>query len=1187
MGMDFNMAFAILNIEMTKDESLIRSAYRMALPANHPEDNPEGFQLLREAYEKALAYSRIFNHDPEPEDNTPIGVLRKKLAGIYQSISARTCYESWKELLWEDVFDDLDSYEEAKWELFTFLQGNYRIPREIYQLLNERFDVCENVQEFREKLSAAFVDYMVSNVSNENCGYSYEWFRMLDGRDDADYDSFLDYVQELEEALHNEDMTRAERLIRMIDAMGIRYPYYTLDKADYFIAIGKKEEAKAIALELADMETYRNDAPIQMRCGEVLWRVGEKQKAYVSLCQSLVLDDENYIGNKYAALYEMEHGELKNALHHIYAAEMLREDEEVNKAVIGLERQFIALCGKDAETLEAEDARLLGYAYRYQGELDKAIAVIKSKASYETEIKDYHMLIFYLYKQKEDYTLAFKYGKRRLECVKEKLAELEAGALVSKNDTKESLMRSLCDSNLQLGLVLMVRAKNAWLRKERVKWYQEAIPFLTSAWDEAPENIIAQMNLAYCYLEIREFQKTYTMYDALISRLGEQSGLLILKQKLCYEMGKAQEVVGLYYQMLYQGARDAGIYEYAARVYLDEERFDDAKNILAKADSDGVTSYGLRALNLICRFLSSKTNNGFALDVNQELDEMLQEGARDAQNFNTQDYLAELYYIKALSAAQVQQNEKQYLLSATELHDAKELYAAQVQQNKRQYLLSAIKNNDREKYHNALASLYIQTGQHQEALNEYSYIEENFTPDAELYIKMAVRYFTIHDIARARAYARRVIDFDPENEDVYRAAAMIYDDFGSDRGIFFHDSIRLWKQYIAYNPEKIAFAYVRCGMAHLQLGQYQEALYCFTESEKTAQWDCRYDICVLFGRTYAGLGRYEEAASYMEQGLGMLKEKEKSDEYACQAMFSLVHIYVKLGKIDAADKTIRDYMEYYSFNKKAFAIIVLKDVYVSAGLYEKAENLLRFYTYVERIIEEGFYTYMTLSARHRLCTSYWKKKLLFWEVKKALRAYDRDDLRRLYADMLAYDFLMVKESVSVRQKMQRTLPVIVWDEHRDDLLDLIRLNKFLQKDDETARYKKVALDALQRRFGCGDLDIYNSCIDSSSAWRLDNLTYLVQLFSLTGEVALAEKYVVMMGECALCTDCNETICYDRFEAFGVFYEAKGDMQRAYEYYEKAVKSHGYYKGYAMLCMKRKYGKKWRKEGKTDLANNMC
>ena len=589
MGMDFNMAFAILNIEMTKDESLIRSAYRMALPANHPEDNPEGFQLLREAYEKALAYSRIFNHDPEPEDNTPIGVLRKKLAGIYQSISARTCYESWKELLWEDVFDDLDSYEEAKWELFTFLQGNYRIPREIYQLLNERFDVCENAQEFREKLSAAFVDYMVSNVSNENCGYSYEWFRMLDGRDDADYDSFLDYVQELEEALHNEDMTRAERLIRMIDAMGIRYPYYTLDKADYFIAIGKKEEAKAIALELADMETYRNDAPIQMRCGEVLWRVGEKQKAYVSLCQSLVLDDENYIGNKYAALYEMEHGELK----------------------------------------------------------------------------------------------------------------------------------------------------------------------------------------------------------------------------------------------------------------------------------------------------------------------------------------------------------------------------------------------------------------------------------------------------------------------------------------------------------------------------------------------------------------------------------------------------------------------YYSFNKKAFAIIVLKDVYVSAGLYEKAENLLRFYTYVEWIIEEGFYTYMTLSARHRLCTSYWKKKLLFWEVKKALRAYDRDDLRRLYADMLAYDFLMVKESVSVRQKMQRTLPVIVWDEHRDDLLDLIRLNKFLQKDDETARYKKVALDALQRRFGCGDLDIYDSCIDSSSAWRLDNLTYLVQLFSLTGEVALAEKYVVMMGECALCTDCNETICYDRFEAFGVFYEAKGDMQRAYEYYEKAVKSHGYYKGYAMLCMKRKYGKKWRKEGKTDLANNMC
>ena len=62
---DLVMTFAILGIDVTKDEALIRSAYRMALPANNPEENPEGFKSLREAYENALAYSRTPDEEQE------------------------------------------------------------------------------------------------------------------------------------------------------------------------------------------------------------------------------------------------------------------------------------------------------------------------------------------------------------------------------------------------------------------------------------------------------------------------------------------------------------------------------------------------------------------------------------------------------------------------------------------------------------------------------------------------------------------------------------------------------------------------------------------------------------------------------------------------------------------------------------------------------------------------------------------------------------------------------------------------------------------------------------------------------------------------------------------------------------------------------------------------------------------
>ena len=179
---------------------------------------------------------------------------------------------------------------------------------------------------------------------------------------------------------------------------------------------------------------------------------------------------------------------------------------------------------------------------------------------------------------------------------------------------------------------------------------------------------------------------------------------------------------------------------------------------------------------------------------------------------------------------------------------------------------------------------------------------------------------------------------------------------------------------------------------------------------------------------------------------------------------------------------------------------------------------------------------MTLSARRRFCITFWEKIALLREVKKALREYDRHDLRRLYADILGYDFLMVRKAISVKQKLPQ---VMTWDLYRNDLLDLIRMHKFLKQENEVARYKKIVLGVMQRAFGCGNLDLYDSFIDSSLERRLDALTYLVQFLSLTGEVALAEKYAVMMGACALCTDCNETTCYDRLEAFGVFYEAKG------------------------------------------------
>lgn len=53
MVMDF---WHILKIDPTNDISEIKKAYAKQLRLHHPEDDPEGYQELREAYERALKY---------------------------------------------------------------------------------------------------------------------------------------------------------------------------------------------------------------------------------------------------------------------------------------------------------------------------------------------------------------------------------------------------------------------------------------------------------------------------------------------------------------------------------------------------------------------------------------------------------------------------------------------------------------------------------------------------------------------------------------------------------------------------------------------------------------------------------------------------------------------------------------------------------------------------------------------------------------------------------------------------------------------------------------------------------------------------------------------------------------------------------------------------------------------------
>lgn len=63
--------WGILGIEPNKDKKIIKKAYHAQLKNTHPEDNPEAFMHLREAYETALksATDTIYLHSAHSQDN--------------------------------------------------------------------------------------------------------------------------------------------------------------------------------------------------------------------------------------------------------------------------------------------------------------------------------------------------------------------------------------------------------------------------------------------------------------------------------------------------------------------------------------------------------------------------------------------------------------------------------------------------------------------------------------------------------------------------------------------------------------------------------------------------------------------------------------------------------------------------------------------------------------------------------------------------------------------------------------------------------------------------------------------------------------------------------------------------------------------------------------------------------------
>ncbi len=224
--------WSILKTEPTRDKDALKRAYRTRLKAVHPEDDPEGFKALREAYEEALrladteAGEEAGSQESAAKDgeesfpDTPRGQMEKAMHEIYASFFRRVQLREWEDLLDTPYAASVDTAEDAMYTLLDFLITHCMVPHQVYVFLNRHYDLEERREELVSRYPMRYVDYILTNAFYPD-PVDYTKFT---GPEDADYDRYLVMIGDFYHAQKGEDLETERKMYPELMELPVKNP---------------------------------------------------------------------------------------------------------------------------------------------------------------------------------------------------------------------------------------------------------------------------------------------------------------------------------------------------------------------------------------------------------------------------------------------------------------------------------------------------------------------------------------------------------------------------------------------------------------------------------------------------------------------------------------------------------------------------------------------------------------------------------------------------------------------------------------------------------------------------------------------------------------------------------------------------------------------------------------------------
>ena len=1206
--MDEKKVWEILGIEKTADENIIKDAYRQALLHTNPEDDPEGFKKLREAYERAVYIAAHGDEKEEEKEVTPVGMLMEKAGEIYADVKTRRNLSLWEEWADDPLIQGLDTVDSVRHEFLIFCMEHFHFPTDVWQFFDRVFRICDEAATLSETFPENFIRFIVSHVTEED----YFTYDDVIERSELDFapvmeipiEAEMDYtdegeIPETDKYIRNvsglyhiygglqNKYTPEDSIPKLLDELAARiiclrksdiyHPFEMIGLLRYLDFTDRNEEGLPVALHFLTPESIdRWDNYSLANMAFFIVKTYFKREnadmdeiAFVMDAFDKVLSNEPHyvLANYGKSIYHFIQGDYVNADEEVLLAVEFNDQNKNIENFVDVVDEKLLKYYEDRMAENPDDIKAAveaGWCYLRKGDTEKTLEILNNTTPDEENEYSYYNLYARYFVREENFKDAephlLKWQEYLLDIYEKMQKESEEALTDVEKKRLERLgysyyLLALCkkdNGDSDGALALMDTAIETSTREdERVRY----------------THIKGQM-----LHDFGRYDEAIELWNGMIEEMPDYTPAYIFRQEASFNERNAQQVIDDFWNITEMMPEYKDAYVYAAKVYNIYERGDLFDEMLQVAERNGIDSMALtfekgkrfliernyEAAEDIFRKLYSEIDSE-ECDIKDKSEFYTEYGvtlfnlSRDPENADEKDSMLEFALMISGKAIEENNNSRRAHWIKTDVLEAMEKDAIPEYEN-----MIQIFSDDPDVFYEY--GLYLERmGRERDAIEYY---------------KKTVQIYDGHRSAHGKLSDHYLEEFlDSESKDDYQAAV---------------DHAE--KQLRNYSS---AYYYVAEGLVYIEGNEFEKALEAGTRAAEEEPDDV-YAYNVI-GYSLMMLKRYDEAEEAFNKGNELLKEQPKKT--------ALQRNYIKFLEMNGRYAEAIDYAKAYF---KQFDLSSTDTHGTLASLYKKNrdyENALKEYAIIQKIYQrratgsepDRDYIGVNDIRGHYLNTDL---EFMSYIVSNQVKVIETcfvmgkmDEYNKAYTDLVKY---IKHENFKVKYKLFKGdeeqkkkalyISAIYRDIGRHELFvrrDYNAAVKYMENavyfkelsirknNFQTHMFGKTKLELAEAYMRAGrskdasemaeksiqDLIYPNKTIEEYLSYpneRPYRYGEIAKYFFYTGFPAKAAPLLEKMHEFPFCNFCRQKECYDRFLTEGNFYEISGNKTKALECYLHAM-----------------------------------